>query len=479
MNPLMSISTRTGRVSLNPALAILIALLATLPHPPVAGAVQESAGSASGPLLLPLVEARALALANNEQVRQMSQAVAAAEADATGARADKLPHLDLGGAWNRNFKNPVFFLPPDMAGPDGPPQVEMGGDYDLQGALTLSLNLWTAGRLSAAAGAADEALAATQWQKALVQDAVLFTVDSAYFDVLLAEANVSIAQSALDAATEALRVTDAAHRQGTSSRFDRLRAEVELANRETPLIQARNLRDLATLQLLRTCGLDSGTPVVLADSLQAMNQPAALDSLLTEMEAGSAELRSLRHLVAAQNQTVRLAKAGRGPVLQLQGQYSLQGQWDDDLTPGDDETASSASAGLALSWPIFDGFAAKADISRSEAELRSAEVELDRVTRDRELGVRQARIYLVNALAALEGRHESIALAEEAHRLALVRLENGLATPLERLDAELALTDARTQLATILHTCNVARAALTLAVGTHTAPVDGTLEVQR
>ncbi|MCP4573577.1 MAG: TolC family protein [bacterium] len=480
MNLVSSISPRTGRVSLNPALAILIGLLATLPHPPVAGAVQENAGGASGPLPLSLAEARNLALANDEQIQQMTEAVFAAGAEAAGARADRLPRLDLGATWNRSLKKPVMFLPATMAASfGGTTSLEMGGDYELQSALTMTVNLWTAGRLSAAAGAADAALAATRWQKAVVQDAVLYTVESAYFDVLLAQASVAIAEAAVEAASEALRVTDAAYAEGTTSRFDRLRAEVELANRQAPLIQARNLRDLATLQLRRTCGLAPDSELVLTDGLEAVDGPTALEILLADMKIRSPELASLRHQVAARNQAVRLAKAGRGPVLQMKGQYAVQGQWDDDFLPGDDETAGSATAGLALSWPIFDGFAAKADMGRTGADLRSAQVELERVTKDRELGVRQTRVHLLNALAALEGRRESVTLAEEAHRLALVRLENGLATPLERLDAELALTDARTQLAEVLHNCNIARSALTLAVGTHTAPDTGSQEVQR
>jgi outer membrane protein TolC len=428
---------------------------------------------------LTLDQARALAMANDEQIRQMAAAVEAAGADAMGARADKLPHLDLAGTYTRNLKKPSFFLPPDLAaGLGGSSRVDMGGDYGLEGAVQLTLNLWTAGRLSAAAGAADETLAATRWQKALVQDAVLFGVDQAYYDLLLAQANVAIARSSLDTAVEALRVTAAAFDQGTASRFDRLRAEVEVANRQAPLIQAANLRDLAELQLLRLCGLPTETDLTLADALATVPEPDALEDLLAAMRAGSPELQSLRHQVAARAQSLRLAKAGRGPVLQLQGQYALQGQWDDDLAPGSDETAGSASAALALSMPIFDGFAAKADMGRTGAELRSAEFELERVARDRELGVRQARLYLLNALTALEGRRESVDLAEEAHRLALVRLENGLATPLERLDAELALTDARNQLASTLHACNIARAALTLAVGTHSASDERMQEVQ-
>ena len=84
--------------------------------------------------------------------------------------------------------------------------------------------------------------------------------------------------------------------------------------------------------------------------------------------------------------------------------------------------------------------------------------------------MRQARVYLQNAIAALKGRREGVELAQEAYRLAQVRQENGLATPLERLDAELALTEAQVQLAGALYACNQAEATLKLSIGGTNVP---------
>ncbi len=161
------------------------------------------------------------------------------------------------------------------------------------------------------------------------------------------------------------------------------------------------------------------------------------------------------------------------------GQYALQGQWDDDILPASDDAVGSASAALVVSVPIFDGFAAKAEINGGRADLRTAQLELERVVQDRELGVREARANLMSSLTALEGRRESVELAEEAHRLAQVRLENGLATPLERLDAELALTEARVQLAAALYACNVADANLDFTLGGAAASVGFKQENER
>lgn len=429
---------------------------------------------------LSLAGARALALANDEQLHQTEEVIRSADADVLAAFGQRLPQVEISGAYTRNLKKAAFFLPSEMAASfGGATSIEMGGDWDLAAAATVTWNLWTAGRLSAASGAAAEILAASKWQHEIARDAVVYTAETTYHGVLLAAAQVDIARQAETAAAEALRVTEAAFEQGTASHFDRLRARVELTNREAPVVQAINQLHQQTLQLQRICGLASGTKIDLTDGLTAVDPPEALDTLLARLHEQSPELRALAHGVAAQRQAVALAKATRGPVVQLQGQYAMQGQWDDNLFPGDDETATSATAALAVSIPVFDGFAAKANIQRSNADLRGSEIELARVTRDRELAVRQARLNLENTLAALDGRRDGVELGTEAHRLAVVRLENGLATALERLDAELALTEARVQLAESLYQCNVAAAGLNLAVGGADQSTGGTEEIER
>ena len=479
MNEIRQHMVRTGRPSPTLLSVVVLAIAAGSLHP-LPAALAADSDTASGPsntvIRLGLDDAVALALANDEQLQQAQLAVDGAAADLQGARSGTLPQLDVAASWTANLKKAAFFLPPDMAASfGGVTQIEMGRDRSLAGALSLTWTLWSAGRLSAGVGASREALVASRWQERAVADAVRYAAEVAYCDALLAAEQVRIAEAALAMTEESLRVAVAGHEQGRVSRFDLLRARVELANRESPLIAARNAHDLGLLYLRRVCGIDAGTPIELIDDYADIPAPAPLEDLLGRMAAGSPELRMLTHGVAAQRQVLALAKAGRGPVVQLQGSYVLQGEWDDGLFPGDDERATSGSVALAVSMPLFDGFAAKADIGRAEADLRIAETERDRVERDRRLAVRQARLNLENALTALEGRQESVSLAEEAHRLSLVRLENGLATPLERLDAELALTEARAQLASTRHDCNTARAALELAVGS----ADEAVEVDR
>lgn len=407
-------------------------------------------------------EAVVLALGNDETLQQAAAAVAAAEAQVMAAQAGRLPTLDLTGEYATNLKSPVMFLPPELAPAfGGQTKLAMGGDFELSGALTARVNVWTAGRVSSSVNAARGYVDAARYRESAVRDHVRYTTAAAYFGALLAQAELANADMALAENEEAARVARLGLEQGTTSRFDGLRAEVELSNHQPRVVQARNRVALTRLELDRVCG----AAVVPADTLAPALPPEPTDVLLARMRDGSPDLKALTALVAAREQLVHLEEAARGPVVQLAGNYAVQGQWNDDLLPGENQTATSSQVALGVQIPIFDGLRAKAGISGARAQLRTAQLERDRVLRDRELAVRQAALTLENALLALTGTQETVRLAQETYRLAVVRLENGVSTPLERLDAELALTTARAQFASALHASNLARAVLELAVG--------------
>jgi outer membrane protein len=437
-----------------PLFAVLI-IACALPFP---------AGAGTQPLSLE--RAIELGLKSDEALRQAELAVTGAEAQVMQARSNAFPQFSLAGQYGRNFLKPSLFLPAVFfGGGSGSMKIEIGEDNDFTGAASVSQILWAAGRVSAGLEAAKEYLASFRFRELATSDYVRFSVKEAYYGTLLAADVLGIEEKASAAAGEAARIARAGYEQGVVSKFDLMRADVELANRKAPLVKARNDYDQAIIVLKRRCGLGAADEISLSDSLTAAAHPAGIDSVIAAMRAGSAEIKALEHAVGAQRQFLRIAKADRYPILQLTGSYAVQTQWSNKWLPASDLIAKSAAVQIGFQIPIFDGLSAKGKIGKAKADVRTAEIELERVGRDKELAVRQSYLAIENALIALEGREESARLAEEAHRLALVRLANGLATPLERLDAELAMTVARAQLAEALFSSRMAQTYLELAVG--------------
>ncbi len=418
------------------------------------------------PLVLTLERAIELGLENDEALRQAGQAIAGAQAQVTQAKSAALPQISISAQYGRNILKPAFFLPEEFReDSDAPAKVEIGEDNDFMGSANLTQMLWAAGRVSAGLNAARQYLASFRYREDAAADYVRFGVKDAYYGALLASEFVRIAEKAMQETEEAVRIARASFEEGVVSRFDVMRAEVELANRKAPLVKARNDFGQALILLRRRCGLGPDEKIVLADSLTAVDHGHDLETLIAAMQARSAEIKAIEHYIEARRQYLRIAKAERYPMLQLNAYYAIQTQWSTGFFPEQDLIAKIAAVQVGLQIPIFDGLKTKGRINEARADLRVAELELDRMKRDKEIAVRQAWSNLESALTALRGRRETVRLAEEAHRLAEVRLQNGLATPLERLDAELAMTTARGQLAEALYSYSMARAYLELAVG--------------
>ncbi|MCK4539270.1 MAG: TolC family protein [Candidatus Krumholzibacteria bacterium] len=417
-------------------------------------------------LALSLEGATALALENDELLMRAAEGVKGAIAGMREAKSGRLPSLTVSGYYGRNIRKPVMFLPSDMADAfGGVTKIEIGEDNDISVNTAMTWNIWTAGRLSAGIGATSSILEAMKYSEAATRDYVRFAVKQAYYDVLLSMKSLDIARKALAATEEVLRITKAGFEQGTVSRFHMLRAEVEYENRVPQLIEAGNMVSQAEIMLRRRCGLEQDTPLDLTDRFAAGERPDDMGYHISLMRSGSPEIMALQQQVEAMRHSLDLEKAERWPVLQFGANFLVQSQWSEGYLPETKHLARSSALTLGFQVPIFDGFKAKSRIDGARAELRSAEIELERVENEKEMNVRASWLMLDDAFSVLTGRQKAVDLAEEAHRLALVRLRNGLATHVEMLDAELAMTTANAQLAQALYACNIARAQLELVTG--------------
>jgi outer membrane protein TolC len=146
------------------------------------------------------------------------------------------------------------------------------------------------------------------------------------------------------------------------------------------------------------------------------------------------------------------------------GYGSRSSQFTDDLT----RDVSGWHAGAQLNWDIFDGFLTKGKIQQARALRDRARTEVEDTTRQIELEVRTAYSTFMEAREVLESQRKVQEQAEESLRLATSRAEAGTGTQLDVLNAQTALTQARTTQIQALRDYLVAKARLLRAVGADT-----------
>ena len=123
------------------------------------------------------------------------------------------------------------------------------------------------------------------------------------------------------------------------------------------------------------------------------------------------------------------------------------------------------SAGLQVSWPVFDGFRTRSNVALARAQADIAATQARQAREDAAVRAANARNALLAAQAIFAASGQNVAEAEEAYRLAALRFGRGLGTQLEVQDAQLALLTARLNEARATHGLYLATAGVARALG--------------
>jgi outer membrane protein len=420
----------------------------------------ESRGSG-----LSLKDAINTALEHNYSIRKGRHDVEAAHGIAVQTRAIALPKLRANGDYLATDQTEDFPTPP------GFPAINFDNDQRWSANLRLVQSIYEGGRIASGWRAArlTREHALLQYQ-AIIAEALL-QVRTAYYDVLLGKQQISVQEASVALLEKELQDTRRRYEAGTVPQFNVLRAEVELANARPRLIRARNGYRIAKNTLLHQLGYQIPTnvweniPLELSDRLEAEPFETDMPSALAQAIERRAEIGALRKADRLREEDITAAKAGYKPSVQLFAGYgSRSSQFSDDLS----RDVSGWHAGAQVNWDIFDGWLTKGKVEQARAVRERARTEVEDTTRQIEFEVRSAHSTFVEAREVLESQRKVQEQAEEALRLANSRAEAGSGTQLDVLNAQTALTEARTTQIQALRDYLVARARLMRAIGADT-----------
>ena len=305
--------------------------------------------------------------------------------------------------------------------------------------------------VQAARKTADASLSDYANQRLQVTD----TVKEAYTNINLARHLIAVAQQSLDRAQLNLQSARGFYETGAQPFFTVTRAEVDVANAQVALIQARNAEDVARVALNTVLAIAVDAPTEVEDNL--IFEPVALDPA------------PLHAAALAQRPEYRQAKlradAFRAVVRQMERSL-LPTITGNSFFGGSTTSLNQAwAATLAMTWPIFDGGNTIARIREANANLGAAELRIKATALVIAQQVEQARVNVREAAQRIEAAKTAVASARENYRLAQGRFDVRVGTIIELTDAQLALTQAQQTQAQALADYRIGLARLDLAVG--------------
>jgi len=414
---------------------------------------------ATDSLRLTVAETVERALTANEQARIARATVDRTEGQVREAFARALPTIDGSYRFTRNLQRPVLFFDQDGE----TQQIAIGNQTEHAFDLTLEqpvvdFSLGAAVRAARHGGRASEA----SYERTLTD--VALQTRQAYYDVLLARADLRVAENALDLAQRRLDQVQLFYDVGTAAEFDLLTAQVAVEAARPPEIRAENTLRLAINELKRMAGLPYSTALALADTLGYEPVQVALEAAVLTALQERGDLDAQRETVELSRELVAVQRAEAFPSLSLFLNLNRRAS-SNELWPEDRDFTQAATAALALDIPIFDGRRNQGLTLQARADQVAAVEGLRGLERDVELEVMDAWQSVAAAAEGVSATEASVQRAQRAYDIAVIRFRSGLSTQLELDEAEQSLIEAQSNRAEALYLHMLARAGLAHAMG--------------
>ncbi len=423
--------------------------------------------AAAGPLTLE--GAIDLAMAKNPTLAQARQSKEQAYYSLQAAWSRALPALYAAGNYQRTWDRPEFVIPLPEAifGPNAEIRSQTGADHTVTGTVVLEQPLFTGGAVWSGIGIARDGLAVAEWSLSAARQQTLETVYSAFYSVLLAESLLSVAQTAVQNAEVNLHQVERRYKEGAASRFELLRAQVQLSTIRPQLTESSNRYDVAFEHLKDLLGFDKGHPIEIQGALEPRPNVLPLkdlDTLIGMAYDRRPEYRMLQLGKQINEKRIRVARAEFLPTVALSSAVQWQGLRD-DLHFGHADFERTSYAGVSLRIPLFNGFGSRARLNEARVELKKSEIQSADLKNLIATEIRAVHHEVTQADEILQSQKQVVEQAREGLRLANLLYAEGAATLLEVIDAQLALTQASTSYFRAIYNFNTASVRLEKACG--------------
>ena len=327
--------------------------------------------------------------------------------------------------------------------------------------ITASLPIFTGGELQGQIGQAKANYRSMLSAEEQAYIEMKETATNGYFTMLDAGNMKTLCQESVDRLQAHLDNVIAQYNVGIVARADVLRSEVELANAKQDLISAENGYDVAEATLNNIIGTPLSTTLVLKDTLQYVPYENDMAYCLAYSEEHRPELKQAEYGVDAAEAALVVARSGHMPKISATaGNY-----WGGDGSnwPGDDD--ENWAVGVTASMNIFDSGVTWSKIHAAQENLAKAK-ETQRQVKDAvELEVRSDYLGMREAEKRISTTQVAVAQAEEDYHIAVVRYQAGVGTNIDVMDAQVALTEAKTNYVKALYDYNTSKAALNTSMG--------------
>jgi outer membrane protein len=410
---------------------------------------------------LSLKDCLKLTLVNNKTLQRVVQEKEIARGNELKSYSAMLPSVNLTGDYTRLDKVSSFSV--------GGGTVTLGDVDNYSAGLTVTQPVFAGGSIVAKINAGKLfSLLTDQTVRATTQD-VIYEAERSYYDVLLNQHLYQISDDAVRSAQAHLDDVKFKRSGGVASDFDVLRAEVELSNFQAELIQNKNAINISKTQLLKVIGISQDSNFVPSDELSYVPLKMTMEQAVEAAYRNRPDLYERQFDIKYQKELLNIARSRYWPT--ISGFYDNTWSKPDPHNSMMIEWGRAWQAGIMATLPVFDGFSREGEIIQQKARFKQSQIDLIDAEETALFELTKALLSIENTEEFVQSQQLNLTRAEEGNRLADVGYREGINTQVEVIDAESALTKAKSLYYQAIYSHLIAKLDLQKAMGTLTTGV--------
>jgi outer membrane protein TolC len=269
---------------------------------------------------------------------------------------------------------------------------------------------------------------------------IRLTVSTLFIDVLKKQELLTVAKAALSSTEQHRQQSQALYQEGVSPRADVIKSEVQVSTARLTVVSADN----AVLFAKASLSAFMGVPVTIAFEVDGQEVERMQHHPLPDVREAldqayhlRPELMGVKARLAAADAAVNQAASGFYPNVTLDASYGWQ---ESTFVPTD----SKWGVGVTVALPVFEQLTTRSKVGQAVANRSGVKASEAQAMRAVELEVQQAWLGFMEAQERQTVAVKALEQATEDMRVSEGRYQEGLGVILEVIDAQTALTQAKT-----------------------------------